>query len=95
MKRKLLPLAAALLAISPMALAEGKACDLTSPDELQATIGVKPGDLKEDLSVPDWPRTTMHARLTTANTHSSRNDVTELRFRTTLSSGSLDVSTDR
>ena len=36
--------AAVLLAISPIVLAqsEGKACDLTSPDELQATIGVKP-----------------------------------------------------
>ena len=42
MKRNMLPLAAALLAISPMAYAEGKACDLTSPDELQATLGVKP-----------------------------------------------------
>jgi hypothetical protein len=37
-----IPLAAALMAISPTAVAEGKACDLTSPDELQATIGVKP-----------------------------------------------------
>lgn len=37
-------LVAALVAISPMAFAqsEGKACDLTSPDEIQATIGAKP-----------------------------------------------------
>ena len=35
-------LVAALVAISPIAFADGKACDLTSPDELQATIGVKP-----------------------------------------------------
>lgn len=37
-----IPLAAALVAISPIAFAEGKACDLTSPDELQATLGAKP-----------------------------------------------------
>lgn len=42
MKRNTLIFAAALAAISPIAFAEGKACDLTSPDELQATIGVKP-----------------------------------------------------
>ena len=42
MKRYLLPLAAALLAISPVAFGDGKACDLTSPDEIQATLGVKP-----------------------------------------------------
>lgn len=42
MKRYMIPLAAALVAISPIAFAEGKACDLTSPDEIQATIGVKP-----------------------------------------------------
>lgn len=35
-------IAAALVAISPIAFAEGKACDLTSPDELQATLGAKP-----------------------------------------------------
>ena len=37
-------LAAALLAVSPIAFAqsEGKACALTSPDELQAAIGLKP-----------------------------------------------------
>jgi hypothetical protein len=38
----MLPLAAALVTISPVAFAEGKACDLTSPDELQATLGMKP-----------------------------------------------------
>jgi len=37
-----IPLAAALVAIAPIAFADGKACDLTSADELQATIGVKP-----------------------------------------------------
>ena len=37
----LLP-AAVLFAISPTAFADGKACDLTSPDELQATLGAKP-----------------------------------------------------
>ena len=44
MKRTTLFFAAALLATSPMALAqaEGKACELTSPDELQATLGIKP-----------------------------------------------------
>ena len=42
MKQNTLFFAAALLTISPIAFAEGKACDLTSPDELQATIGVKP-----------------------------------------------------
>jgi len=41
MKRNMLPLAAALLAISPIALAEGKACDLTTPEEIQATLGAK------------------------------------------------------
>ena len=42
MNRFLLPLAASLVAISPLALADGKACDLTSPEELQATLGGKP-----------------------------------------------------
>ena len=44
MKRITLFFAAALVATSPMALAqtEGKACELTSPDELQATLGFKP-----------------------------------------------------
>jgi hypothetical protein len=42
MKRITLPLAAALVAVPPIALAEGRACDLTSPEELQATIGAKP-----------------------------------------------------
>jgi hypothetical protein len=37
-----IPLAAALVALSPIAFADGKACDLTSPDELQATLGAKP-----------------------------------------------------
>lgn len=42
MKQNTLLLAAALFAVSPIAFAEGKACDLTSPDELQATLGAKP-----------------------------------------------------
>ena len=42
MKRITLPLAAALVAIAPLASAEGKACDLVSPEELQATLGAKP-----------------------------------------------------
>jgi hypothetical protein len=42
MKPIALPLAAALLAISPVAFADGKACDLTSSDEIQATLGAKP-----------------------------------------------------
>ena len=42
MKRITVPLVAALVAISPLALAEGKACDLVSPEELQATLGAKP-----------------------------------------------------
>lgn len=33
--------AAALLAISPLAHADGKACELVSPEEIQATVGVK------------------------------------------------------
>lgn len=37
-----IPLAAALLALSPIAFADGQACALTSPDELQATLGAKP-----------------------------------------------------
>ena len=41
MKRNTLLLGAALLAISPTDFAEGKACDLTSPDELQGTLGAK------------------------------------------------------
>lgn len=41
MKRNTLPIAAMLLAISPIALAEGKACDLTSPEEIQGALGVK------------------------------------------------------
>ena len=43
MKRNILPLAVALAVISPAALAEvsSKACDLTSPEEVQATIGAK------------------------------------------------------
>lgn len=35
-------LCAALFAASPIALAQNKACDLTSPEELQATLGGKP-----------------------------------------------------
>ena len=35
-------LAAALGTISPNALAQGKACDLTTPEELQAALGAKP-----------------------------------------------------
>lgn len=44
MKRFTLCLAAGLVAIPPVVLAqtEGKACELTSPDELQATLGIKP-----------------------------------------------------
>ena len=42
MKRNVLLLAAALVSASPLALAEGKACDLTTPEELQATLGAKP-----------------------------------------------------
>ena len=42
MKPITVPLAAALVAISPIAFAQGRACELTSPDELQATIGLKP-----------------------------------------------------
>ena len=44
MKRSIVSLAIALVAIPAPALAqsEGKACELTSPDELQATIGIKP-----------------------------------------------------
>ena len=42
MQLHMLPLAAALLAVSPIAFAQGKACDLTSPDEIQATLGMKP-----------------------------------------------------
>ena len=42
MKRITLPLAAGLLAIAPIAFAQGKACDLASPEELQATLGAKP-----------------------------------------------------
>ena len=34
MKRNMLSLAATLVVISPTAFAEGKVCDLTSPDEL-------------------------------------------------------------
>ena len=41
MKRNILPLAVALFAISPVAFAEGKACDLTSPEEIQGTLGAK------------------------------------------------------
>ena len=35
-------LCAALVAAAPLALAQNKACDLTSPEELQATMGGKP-----------------------------------------------------
>jgi len=42
MKPRALIFVAALVAISPTAFADGKACDLTSPDELQATLGAKP-----------------------------------------------------
>ena len=42
MKQNKLLLAAALIAVSPIALADGKACDLTSPEELQAALGAKP-----------------------------------------------------
>lgn len=42
MKRHLYPLAAALLAVPPTAFADGKACDLTTPEELQAALGAKP-----------------------------------------------------
>ena len=42
MKRNLLPLAAALFALSPDVFAEGKACDLTSAEEIQAALGAKP-----------------------------------------------------
>ena len=38
----MLSLAAALVFISPVALADGKACDLTSPEELQPLLGGKP-----------------------------------------------------
>jgi hypothetical protein len=41
MKRNILPFAAALVAIAPVAFADGKACDLTSPEEIQGTLGVK------------------------------------------------------
>ena len=42
MHRFLLLFAASLLAIAPAALADGKACDLTSPEELQPLLGGKP-----------------------------------------------------
>jgi hypothetical protein len=35
-------LASALVGVSPLALGQNKACDLTSPEELQATLGAKP-----------------------------------------------------
>jgi hypothetical protein len=43
MKRNILPFAAVLVALSPAAFADvsTKACELTSPEEIQATIGVK------------------------------------------------------
>jgi hypothetical protein len=41
MKRNMLPLVAALFAISPAAFADGKACDLTSPEEIQGALGAK------------------------------------------------------
>jgi hypothetical protein len=42
MDLKSLSLAAVFLAISPAVLAQNKACELTSPEELQATMGAKP-----------------------------------------------------
>ena len=42
MKRHTLPLVAALFAASPLAFADGKACELTTPEELQGTLGAKP-----------------------------------------------------
>ena len=42
MHRLTLSIAASLLAVPPLVLADGKACELTSPEELQATLGAKP-----------------------------------------------------
>ena len=42
MKLGIVPLAAALLAISPLVLADGKACELVTPEEIQAAVGAKP-----------------------------------------------------
>lgn len=42
MNRIVIPIAALLVACPSAALAQNKACDLTSPEELQATLGGKP-----------------------------------------------------
>ena len=42
MKRNSCPIVFALLALSPTAFADGKACELVTPEELQATLGAKP-----------------------------------------------------
>ena len=42
MNRIAIPVAAMLIACSPATLAQNKACDLASPEELQATLGGKP-----------------------------------------------------
>ena len=42
MKRITITLAMSLLAISPLAFGQSTVCDLTTPDEVEETLGAKP-----------------------------------------------------